>query len=119
VNWALIEQIGIPLLYCGWLGPRPWFPRTSTAVLLITNFVTALCVTIYDITPVSYVLEERYLQAIVAFEVVTAAAAVAAFLGNRAALFLSYLAFAIHLGVIVWVVTHPFRVDQMDVLDYG
>jgi hypothetical protein len=117
VNTELVEQIAVPLFYCSWLGLRPWFARASRIVLSLTNLATALCVAIYDIVPVHYVFEDWRLQAIVAFELITAAAAVAAFLGNRTALLFSYLAFAIHLGAIVWAVSHPLHFDQ--VLDYG
>ena len=119
MNWKqLVVSIAVPVLYCSWLGLRPWFPRASRILLSITNLATALSVAIYDVFPLRDVLEDWHLQAIVAFELVAAAAATAAFRGNRPALFFSYLAFAIHLFAIVWVITHPFRVDS-SLLDYG
>ncbi len=123
MDWQHVKQIGaliaVPVLYCSWLGLRPWFPRASTNLLLITNLATALSVVVYDVIPVRYILEDWRLQAIVAFELVAAAAAVAAFLRYRPALFFSYLVFAVHLSVILWVETHPFHFERMNVLDYG
>jgi hypothetical protein len=120
VNWQQIAvSIAVLVLYCSWLGLRPWFPRASRNLLLIVNLATALGVVLYDVTPLRDVLEDWRLQAIVAFELVTAAAAIAAFLGNRAALFFSYLAFAIHFSAIVWVFSHPLRFDKAHLLDYG
>jgi len=123
MDWDQVKQIGVsiavPAFYCSWLGLRPWFPRASTILLLIINFATALSVAIYDVIPVRYVLEDWRLQAIVAFELVAAVAAVAAFLRYRPALFFSYLVFAVHLSVILWVDTHPFHFERMNVLDYG
>jgi len=120
VDW---EQLGVSIavavLYCSWLGLRPWFPRASWMLLLITNFATALSVAIFDVIPVRYVLEDWRLQAIVAFELVATAAAVAAFFRYRPALFFSYLVFAFHLSVFLWAVTHPLHLDRMNVLDYG
>jgi membrane-associated HD superfamily phosphohydrolase len=112
-------SIAVPVLYCSWLALRPWFPRAATIVLLITNLATALSVATYDFIPVRYVLEDWRLQAIVAFELVAAALAIAAFFRYRAALLLSYLVFAFHLSVILWVDTHPFHFERMNVLDYG
>ena len=123
MDWKHLEQIGaqiaVAVLYCSWLGLRPWFPRASRRLLLITNFATALSVAIYDVIPVRYVLEDWRLQAIVAFELVAAAAAVAAFFRYRPALFFSYLVFAFHLSMFLWAVTHPLHLDRMNVLDYG
>ncbi len=120
MNWQQIGvSIAVPVLYCTWLGLRSWFPRASRILLLITNLATALSIAIYDVIPLQDVLEDWRLQVIVAFELVTAAAAIAAFLGNRAALFFSYLAFAIHFSAIVWVLSHPLRFDKAHLLDYG
>jgi hypothetical protein len=123
VDWNHAEQIFAPvaaaLLYCSWLGLRPWFPRTSTILLLITNFVTAASAVIYDVIPVRYILEDWRLQAIVAFELVAATAAVAALLRYRPALLFSYLVFAIHLSVFLWALTFSLHFERMNVLDYG
>ena len=123
MDWGQLKQtaesVAVPLVYSSWLGLRPWFPRASRILLLITNLATALSVVIFDVIPVRYVLEDWRLQAIVAFELVVAAAAVAAFLRYRPALFLSYLFFAIHLSVIIWVLTHPLHLERMNVLNYG
>lgn len=119
MDWVHVEQIAVTALYCSWLGLWPWFPRASRIVFLITNFATAISVAIYDVIPVRYILEDWRLQAIVAFELVAAAAAVAAFLRYRPALYLSYLVFAVHLSVILWVFTHPLHLDRINVLDYG
>jgi len=117
MNWEQFGPIILPLVYCSWLILRPFSSRVSRVVLLLTNLATASFLAVYDVSPVNYVIEDWRLQAIVAFEVVTAVAAVAAFLGNRPALYYSWLAFAIHLGAIVWVLTFPIRFDH--VLDYG
>ena len=123
MDWGQLKQItvsiAVPLVYSSWLGIRPWFPRASRILLLITNLATALSIIIFDVNPVGYVLEDWRLQAIVAFEAVAAVAAVAAFLRYRPALFLSYLFFAIHLSVIIWVLTHPLHLERMNVLSYG
>lgn len=120
MDWKYIAtSIAVPVLYSTWLGLWFWSPRASRILLLITNLATALTVTIYDVIPVGYVLEDWRLQAIVAFELVAIAAAVAAFLRYRPALFLSYLVFAIHLFVILWVFTHPLHLERMPVLNYG
>jgi hypothetical protein len=91
MDWESVKQLGpsiaVALLYCSWLGLRPWYPRASTVLLVITNFAAASAVAIYDITPVRYILGDWRLQAIVAFALVAAAAAVAAFLRYRPALF--------------------------------
>ena len=118
MDWKQIgASVAVPLLYCSWLGLRPWFPRTSRILLLLTNLATAFGVAIYDLVPLRYVLGDWRLQAIVAFELITAAAAMAAFRGNRVALFFSYLAFAIHLCAIAWAISFPLRFDG--VLNYG
>jgi len=123
MDWGHVERIGVsialPAFYCSWLGLRPWFPRASRILLLITNIATALSVAIYDVIPVRDVLDDWRLQAIVAFELVAAVAAVAAFLRYRPALFFSYVVFAVHLSVILWVLTHPLHFDRANVLDYG
>jgi hypothetical protein len=120
VDWEKLGvSIAVPVLYCSWLGLWPWSPRASKILLSITNLATALSVAIYAVIPLRYVLEDWRLQAIVAFELVAAAAAVGAFFRYRPALFFSYLVFAIHLSVLLWAVTHPLHLDRMDVLDYG
>lgn len=119
MDWNVIEEIAISLLYCSWLGLFPWFPRASRIVLLLTNFATATGVVLFDSIPVRYVLEDWRLQAIVAFELVAAAAAIAAFLRYRPALVFSWLVFAFHLSVMLWAFTHPLHLERMNVLDYG
>lgn len=119
MDWEKLGvSIAVPLLYCSWLGFWPWSPRASRILLSITNLATALSVAIYVI-PLGDVFEDWRLQAIVAFELVAAAAAVGAFFRYRPALFFSYLVFAIHLSVFLWAVTHPLHLDRMNVLDYG
>ena len=119
MDWNQVKQIAVLVFYCSWLGFQPWSPRVSRTLLLITNFATALCVTVLQVFPLRDFLEDWRWQAIVAFEVVAAVSAVAAFLRKRPALFVSYLVFAVHLGVIVWFFTHPLHFERMNVLDYG
>ena len=116
---SIASAIAIPVIYSSWLGLRFWSPRASMYLLLIVNFATAAAVAIYDLIPIDDVLEDWRLQAIVAFELVAAAAAVAAFLRYRPALYFSYLVFAVHLFVILWAETHPFNAGQLPVLNYG